>query len=90
MDQYSERTFIFSSFIFSKISLKISLYQVSTIDEIIKIAKDKLMTLLNDHNLTNLAQILEKKKLHIHSYNIEQILTSKKEDVFYICDHVID
>ena len=88
MDQYSERTFIFSSSIFSNFSLKISLYQVSTIDDITKIAKDKLMTLLNDNNLTNLAQILDKKKFHIHSYNIEQILTSKKEDVFYICDHV--
>ena len=62
MDQYSERTFIFSSSIFSNFSLKISLYQVSTIDDITKIAKDKLMTLLNDHNLTNLAQILDKKK----------------------------
>tara|TARA_B100002051_G_C16707135_1_gene624447 strand:- start:220 stop:486 length:267 start_codon:yes stop_codon:yes gene_type:complete len=87
MDQYSERTFIFSSSIFSDFSLKISLYQVSTIDDIIKIAKDKLMTLFNDHNLTNLAKILEEKNLHIHSYTIEQILTSKKEDVFYICDH---
>ncbi len=87
MDQYSERTFIFSSSLFSNYTTQISLYQVSTIDEIVNIAKDELMTLFNDHNLTNLVQILEEKKLHIHSFTIEQILTSKKEDVFYICDH---
>ena len=71
MDQYSERTFIFSSDLFSNYSVKISLYQVSSIDEIVNIAKENLLSLFNDNNLTILAKLLEKSNLHIHSYTIE-------------------
>ena len=87
MDQYSERTFIFSSSIFSNFSLKISLYQVSTIDDIIKIFTDEIRLILKKNNLTSLINILNEKKFHIHSYTIEDILTSNAEDCFYICDH---
>ena len=30
---------------------------------------------------------VDESNFHIHSYKIEDILTSKPEDYFYICDH---
>lgn len=82
-----ERLFIISSDIFSNFQMAISLYNISTIDEIIIIFKDNLKNILLKNNLTKLVDTLEKKTFHIHSYNIEDILTSNYEDYFYICDH---
>ena len=50
--------------------------------------KTTLAKLLSEkNNLTILAQKLEKAQFHIHSYTIEEILTSNHEDYFFICDH---
>ena len=81
------RLFIASSEIFSDFQMNISLYNVSTIDDIIKIFKDEILLIVKKNNLTNLINILNEKKFHIHSYTIEDILTSNAEDCFYICDH---
>jgi len=37
--------------------------------------------------LTNLVKKINNTNFHIHSYTIEDILVSKSEDIFYICDH---
>jgi hypothetical protein len=82
-----ERIFIISSDIFSNFQVPISLYNISTIEDIIIIFKEKLKNVLLKNNLTKLVDTLEKKNFHIHSYKIEDILTSNYEDYFYICDH---
>ena len=87
MENDSMRLFIASSELFSDFSVQISLYNVSSIEEIIEIFKKELISVLQKNNFTSLIQILEKSNFHIHSYSIEDILTSNKEDVFYICDH---
>ena len=91
MDEIAEkkvkRLFIASSETFSEYQLEISLLEVSTIEDIITIFKDSLKELFEKNNLTILAQKLEKAQFHIHSYTIEDILTSNHEDYFFICDH---
>jgi len=82
-----KRKFIASSDIFSDFTVEISLYQVSTIDDIIQKFKEHLIEVLQKHNFTMLINILENKHLHIHTFTIDDILTSKVDDVFYICDH---
>ena len=83
----TKRTFIASSETFSEYSTKISLYHVSTIDDIIKIFKYELKEDLKKLNLNILIELVEKKNFHIHGYSIEDILTSNSEKVFFICDH---
>tara|TARA_B100001094_G_scaffold105952_1_gene102066 strand:+ start:4999 stop:5262 length:264 start_codon:yes stop_codon:yes gene_type:complete len=81
------RVFIASSEIFSDYSTQISLYNVSSIDDIIQCFKEDLKNTLETNNFTQLKKKLDETSFHIHGYSIEEILTSKKEDVFYICDH---
>lgn len=87
-DKYS-RTFIASSEIFSGFTSEINITQVGTIDDIIKEFTARLENVLSTNNLINLLEELKqsRKRFHIHSNSIEDILTSKPEDVFYICDH---
>ena len=82
-----KRKFIASSDIFSDFTVEISLYEISTIDDIIKKFKEELKSVLEEHNFTMLLNILENKRLHLHTFTINDILSSKKDDVFYICDH---
>jgi hypothetical protein len=82
-----KRKFIASSDIFSDFTVEISLYQISTIDDIIQKFKEELVELLQKHTFTMLLHILENKEFHIHTYTIDDILSSKIEQVFYICDH---
>jgi len=83
----TKRTFIASSEIFSEYSTNISLYYVSTIDDIIKLFKHDLIEDLKKINLHSLIELVKKKNFHIHGYSIEDILTSDNEKVFFICDH---
>ena len=81
------RKFIASSDLFSNFQLDISLYNVSSIEDIIKIFVSSLKEVLENNNLTMLVKILNERKFHIHSYTIEEILTSNYDSIFYICDH---
>ena len=81
------RKFIASSELFSDFEVTISLYEINSIDEIIKIFIEELEKVLSENKLNILLDKLKKKKFHIHSYTIEEILTSNDEDIFYICDH---
>ena len=87
MEKKASRVFVASSELFSNFQMDISLMEVSTIEDIISIFKNELKTILEKNNLTNLVNQLEKCNFHIHSYTIEDILTSNPEDIFFICDH---
>ena len=81
------RNFIISSELFSDYNIDICLYDISTIDDIINIIKKKLLEDLKKLNLNILCDIVNERKFHIHNFNIEDILTSKPESRFFICDH---
>lgn len=81
------RKFIASSDIFSNFEVDISLYNITTIEDIIKIFVFSLKEVLEKNNLTMLLKILEKRSFHIHNYSIEEILVSNYDSIFYICDH---
>ena len=87
MEHSTSRLFIASSELFSNFQVSISLYKVSTIEDIINTFKGELSSVLKKNNLDNLIKKLNETDFHIHSYKIEDILTSNSEDVFYICDH---
>ena len=82
-----KRTFIASSDIFSDFSVDISLYDISTKNDIVNIFKQSLMDVLSAHNLTILVEKLKKARLHIHTHTVDDILSSSKDSVFYVCDH---
>ena len=82
------RKFIASSDLFSNFQVDISLYNVTTIEDIIKIFVNSLREVLEQNNLTTLIDILKKRKFHIHNYTIEEILVSNYDSIFYVCDHV--
>ena len=81
------RKFIISSETFSDYEMYVSLYDISTIDDIINIIRNDLIEKLSALKLTNLVKKINNTNFHIHSYTIEDILVSKSEDIFYICDH---
>jgi len=81
------RKFIISSETFSDYEMYISLYDISTIDDIINIMRNDLLEKLSALKLTNLVKKINNTNFHIHSNTIEDILVSKSEDIFYICDH---
>jgi len=81
------RKFIISSETFSDYDMYISLYDISTIDDIINIMRNDLIEKLSALKLTNLVKKINNTNFHIHSYTIEDILVSKSEEIFYICDH---
>ena len=87
MDKENKRLFIASSELFSAFQTEIQLTNISSIDEIIVIFRNRLKDIFIKNNLEILISKVEECPFHIHSYDIEQILTSNVEDCFYICDH---
>ena len=87
MEKKDSRLFIASSELFSNFEVEISLYSVSSIDDIVDFFKEELLTVLKKNNFINLIKKLEESNFHIHSFTIEDILVSNPEDIFYVCDH---
>tara|TARA_Y100000996_G_scaffold411724_1_gene396408 strand:- start:1191 stop:1448 length:258 start_codon:yes stop_codon:yes gene_type:complete len=83
-----ERTFIASSELFSDFQCNVSLYSVSSLNDIIEAFTNELKTTLKKNNFTNLVKKLDDRNFHIHGYSIEDILVSEKESIFYVCDHI--
>jgi hypothetical protein len=83
----SERKFIASSELFSNFEVNICLYSVASLEDIIKIFNDELIEVFKKNKLTNLINKVETTNFHIHSNSIEDILTSDKDAIFYVCDH---
>jgi hypothetical protein len=86
MDIYN-RKFVASSNIFSGFTTEINIVFISSINDLCKQFKENLKEILQTHHLEVLLKKLEECKFHIHSHTIEDILTSKKNDIFYICEH---
>ena len=87
MDNNYSRVFIASSELFSGFKTEIQLTEVESIEDIIKIFRSNLNNVLERNHLEILVNKLNDCSFHIHSYSIEDILTSTNETVFYICDH---
>ena len=86
-DKRHTRKFIASSDLFSDFTVDISLYNIETIDDIVKIFVQELKECLVKNKFTNLVKLLDEKKFHIHGKTIEMILVSKETETFFICDH---
>ena len=71
MEESITRLFIASSELFSNFQVNISLYDISTIEDIIVLFKEELNSVLKKNNLTNLVNKLNVTNFHIHSYSIE-------------------
>ena len=84
MDENYYRKFICSSDLFSDFYVMISLSEIESIDDIISIFKNELFQVLKKNNFKRLIDIAKTKNFHIHSYTIEDILTSSINDIFYI------
>lgn len=82
-----ERTFVASSELFSGFSTRINITFISTLNDICNQFKKDLKEVLKKHKFENLIKQLDNCNFHIHSYTIEDILLSKSEDIFYVCDH---
>ena len=87
MSNKETRTFIASSELFSDFTVEVSLYNVESLEDIIKIFVTKLRECLTKNNFNNLIEQLDKKSFHIHSKTIEMILVSNDTESFFICDH---
>jgi hypothetical protein len=81
-----KRTFVASSEIFSNFQKEISLYNVSSLEEIIQEFKTAMNEVFIEHNFTSLQKKLKETEFHIHGKTIEDILTSESEEIFFICD----
>ena len=86
MEKY-ERKFVVSCEIFSGYNSMIDITLIESIDDIITFFKKKLESVLKEHNLEALIEILKKTNFHIHSHTIEDILISDINDIFFICNH---
>jgi hypothetical protein len=82
-----KRKFVASSELFSNFEYEISLYSISSIDDIFKQFKKAMMDIFIENNFSVLQKKLEETEFHIHGKTIEEILTSDPEDIFFICDH---
>ena len=87
MDPLYNRTFVASSELFSGFKVEINIQSIDTLGDIIKIFVNELKSVLKQHNFEVLLGSVDVKKFHIHSYTLEQILVSNKDELFYICDH---
>tara|TARA_Y100000590_G_scaffold470093_2_gene661924 strand:+ start:1562 stop:1834 length:273 start_codon:yes stop_codon:yes gene_type:complete len=87
MSDKETRKFIASSELFSDFTVEISLYNVESLEDIIKIFVTELRECLIKNNFKNLVEQLDKKNFHIHGKTIEMILVSNDTESFFICDH---
>ena len=87
MSKNEKRIFVASSDLFSDFTVEISLYNVDSLEDIINIFVTELRDCLIKNNFTNLVNLLNGRKFHIHGKTIETILTSQETELFYICDH---
>ena len=87
MTDKKKRLFIASSELFSTFQTEIQLTNISSVDDIILIFRNRLKEVFIKNKLERLAIKVDECNFHIHSYDIDDILMSNEEDCFYICDH---
>ena len=81
------RTFIASSRLFSGFKVVIDIQYIDTLEDIVKIFVNELRKVLAINNLEALLEECVEGKFHIHSHTLPTILTSNKDEIFYICNH---
>ena len=81
------RNFAISDQTFSHFTTKVDIDEVENIDDVIKIIVNNLMNILKKHNFTNLMNILQNNKYHIHDYSFEDVLLSDNKKIYYICNN---
>ena len=86
MEKYC-RKFIISDEHFSGFGVDVDITQTDKLDDIVQSVKLKLLEVLKEHNFENLIILFQKKEFHIHSVSMERILTSDKDELFYVCHH---
>tara|TARA_B100000787_G_scaffold4237_1_gene3172 strand:- start:74 stop:340 length:267 start_codon:yes stop_codon:yes gene_type:complete len=81
------RTFIASSRLFSGFKVEIDIQYIDTLEDIVKIFVNELRKVLAINNLEALLEECVEDKFHIHSHTLPTILTSNKDEIFYVCNH---
>lgn len=76
-----------SSKLFSGYELEIDINYHESIDDIINNFKKSLIEIFKINNFEFLIDEVNKANFHIHSFTFEDILISKRNSIFYICDH---
>ncbi len=82
-----KRLFVASSELFSGFKVHIDIRYIDTLDDIVNIFLNELKMVLKENNFENLLNKINIEEFHIHSYTLEQILTSNKDDTFFVCNH---
>jgi len=82
-----KRLFVASSKLFSGFKVHIDIRYIDTLDDIVKFFLSELRIVLKANNFENLIEKIVDKEFHIHSYTLEQILTSNQDDIFFVCNH---
>jgi len=88
-DNFIIRKFIISCNIFGGYEVSISINDCNNTQDIVNIVLSKLKTNLDNLKLKELSKKIDNThhNYHIHDYNIEDILLSSNEKIFYICNH---
>ena len=87
MNHNHTRTFIASSELYSGFRVNIDIRYINTLDDIVKIFLDELKLVLKQNNFEVLLEKVVDKEFHIHSYTLEDVLTSNPDHIFYVCNH---
>ena len=82
-----KRLFVASSELFSGFKVNIDVRYIDTLDDIVIFFLSELKIVLKANNFENLLNKIVDKEFHIHSYTLEQILTSNQDDTFFVCNH---
>ena len=81
------RIFKASSEFFQGFKVNINITKIDILDNIINIFLKKLKRVLVFNNFEVLLDKLNCGKFHIHAHTLEEILTSGKDDILYVCNH---
>ena len=81
------RKFIASSDLFGGYETTIDLNYCNSLDDIVNVFYEDLYNCLNFNNFLSLVNKVKHGGFHIHEFTFEDIVMSKEDRVFYICDH---
>jgi len=81
------KKFICSSDIFQGYNILIDLNECDNIEDILIIFKKSMMKFFEDNSLEILVNKVNNIDLHIHTNTFEDILISKRNTTFYICEN---
>ncbi len=85
--EYNFRKFVASSELFQGYTTMIDLNKCDTLDDIINIFVSRLHLTLVENNFIHLINRFHGCNFHIHGFSINDIILSKSDTVFYLCDH---